>query len=85
MISPTYRTGNHWGRTLVQIGTGPEDAHGRRPDDTIVGLLDSASLAAQVVQALNGRPRCLQPNCPDYGDVEFGEGACPSDHAAGPR
>lgn len=29
----TYRTGNHWGVTIVREGTAPADESGRRGDD----------------------------------------------------
>ena len=29
-------------------------------------------------------PRCTDPDCPDYGSEDFGEGTCPSDHAGYP-
>lgn len=40
-----YRTGNHWGVTIVREGIQPPDAAGKRPD---------AQLVAAVV---NGDPR----------------------------
>jgi hypothetical protein len=30
------------------------------------------------------RPQCQAPTCPDFGDPDFGEGTCPSDHADPP-
>lgn len=29
-------------------------------------------------------PRCFEPTCPDFGDPNFGEGTCPSEHAVPP-
>lgn len=45
----TYRTGNHWGRTIVRQGAQPPDEQDRRPDDKIVGLMDTPELAQQAV------------------------------------
>jgi len=27
------------------------------------------------------KPRCQEPTCPDYGDPDFGEATCPTEHA----
>lgn len=48
-----YRVGGHWGRTIIKVGTLPADEHGRRPDDELVGLMDSPELAARVCELFN--------------------------------
>lgn len=48
-----YRTGNHWGRTIVWEGIGPPDSSGRRPDDRLVGMVDTERLARRIVDLLN--------------------------------
>jgi DNA-binding XRE family transcriptional regulator len=30
---------------------------------------------------LASQPRCLEPECPDFGDPDFGEATCPAEHA----
>jgi hypothetical protein len=49
----TYRTGGHWQRTIVRVGTQPADHDGRRPDDALVGMVDTPELAERIVKALN--------------------------------
>lgn len=57
----TYRTGGHWGRTIVLEGDMPADEDGRRPDDELVGMVDTVELAQRIVRLLNagkgGGPR----------------------------
>jgi hypothetical protein len=48
-----FRTGNHWGRTIVWEGEGEPDENGRRPDDRLLGLVDSPELAARICGLLN--------------------------------
>jgi hypothetical protein len=51
-----YRTGNHWGRTIIRTGSQPPDADGRRPDDQLVAVVDSAApegLAERICALLN--------------------------------
>lgn len=45
----TYRTGGCWGRTIVRVGIQPPDERGKRPDDEVVGLMDTPKLAEQAV------------------------------------
>lgn len=51
----TYRTGQHWGRTIIRVGTQPADAGGRRPDDQLVGVIDDPALAERICELLSGR------------------------------
>lgn len=30
---------------------------------------------------MSPRPRCQDPECPNYGDPDFGEATCPEEHA----
>ncbi len=49
------RTGGHWGRTLVAQGRyEPPDEQGRRPDDRLVGMVDTPELAAEICRRWNG-------------------------------
>lgn len=48
-----YRAGNHWGRTLVWEGSGEPDEDGRRPDDMLLGVLDTPELTHRVAYLLN--------------------------------
>lgn len=48
-----YRAGGHWGRTLVREGFEPADEQGRRPDDALLGLLDSIELCGRIAALLN--------------------------------
>lgn len=48
----TYRTGGHWRRTIIRVGTGLPDEHGRRPGDELVGVMDDPELAALVCELL---------------------------------
>lgn len=48
-----YRTGSHWGRTLIREGAQPADASGRRPDDELVGVVDDPALAERICDLLN--------------------------------
>lgn len=39
MTAPRYwRTGSHWGRTIIREGVGEPDGEGRRFDDELVGV-----------------------------------------------
>jgi hypothetical protein len=49
-----YRTGSHWGRTIVRVGAQPPDVQGRRPDDELVGVVDDPALAERICALLNG-------------------------------
>ena len=49
----TYRTGGHWRRTIVRVGTQPPDADGRRPDDELAGVMDDPALAERIVWLLD--------------------------------
>lgn len=51
-----YRTGSHWGTTIIREGTQPADERGRRPDDQLVGMVTDAGLAERICALLNGRP-----------------------------
>lgn len=50
-----YRTGGHWDNTVVRIGTGPEDATGRRPDDELAAVVVNGGreLAERIVRGLH--------------------------------
>jgi hypothetical protein len=48
-----WRTGGHGGRTIIAEGSGEPDGHGRRPDDRLVGVMDTPELATEVVAAVN--------------------------------
>lgn len=55
----TYRTGGHWRRTIVRVGTQRPDADGRRPDDFLICTVDSAAteLAERICRLLNADER----------------------------
>lgn len=55
----TYRTGGHWGRTIIRVGKGLPDANGRRPDDELIGLMDDAKMAKTVCELLNAHERSV--------------------------
>ena len=38
--------------------------------------------ALEIVVEASGRPRCLDFSCPSFGDLDFGDLTCPSDHAS---
>jgi len=59
-VTSRYRSGSHWGRTLIQIGKEPADAEGRRPDDRIVGLIDDPALVERICALLNDAARSLE-------------------------
>lgn len=48
-----WRTGGHWGRTIIAEGSGPPDAQGRREGDHLIGTMDTVALARLVVDAVN--------------------------------
>lgn len=52
----TYRTGNHWGVTIVREGTGPTDPQGRRTGDQLVAVVVNGdqTLAERICELLNG-------------------------------
>lgn len=54
-----YRVGGSWKtRMIVRVGTGPADEQGRRPDDFLIGHIDSAApewLAAWICTLLNAK------------------------------
>lgn len=52
-MSARYRTGSHWGRTLIREGSQPADVSGRRPDDQLVGVIDNPGLAERICVLLN--------------------------------
>jgi len=58
----TYRTGGHWGRTIVRVGQQPDDSDGRRPDDFLICTVDSAvsELAERICELLNAMPRAAE-------------------------
>lgn len=62
----TYRTGGHWGRTIVRVGTQPPDIeHGisHRPDDELVGVMDDPALAERIAWLLTHTcPTCMGPS-----------------------
>lgn len=47
-----YRVGTHWGRTIVKTG-GKPDKEGKHPKDSLIGVVDSPSLARDIVLLLN--------------------------------
>lgn len=49
----SWRVGGHWGRTIVVQGHVPSGTAGRRPDDVLIGLVDSAEIAGLIVAAVN--------------------------------
>jgi hypothetical protein len=52
----TYRTGGHWGITIVREGVQPPDERGRHADDELVAVtMNDPALAAQICALLNGR------------------------------
>jgi hypothetical protein len=50
---PRYRIGGHWGVTVVAVGDGEPDEHGRRDGDRLLGLMLTPADAELVVAALN--------------------------------
>jgi hypothetical protein len=55
----TYRTGNHWGVTIVREGTEPLDAEGHHPDAELVAVVTNGDqkLAELICALLNGVER----------------------------
>lgn len=51
----TYRTGNHWGVTIVREGTQPFDNSGHRPDAQLVAVVVNGDreLAERICALLN--------------------------------
>lgn len=50
---PEYRTGAHWGRTIIKVGALQPDGQGRRKDDELVGVIDDPVLAERICTLLN--------------------------------
>jgi hypothetical protein len=48
-----WRVGLSWGRTIVESGTGAPDEQGRRPDDRLVGVVETRADAERIVYAVN--------------------------------
>lgn len=55
----------------------PEGEHYRREQESLIAEA-RAQLAGSPMQARVG---CTDPDCPDFGDRDFGGGTCPADHA----
>lgn len=53
ILMTTYRTGGHWGRTIIRVGIQDPDEQGRRPDDELVGVMDDQDLAYRICELLN--------------------------------
>jgi hypothetical protein len=51
----TYRTGSHWGTTIIREGTQPADERGRRPDDQLVAQVIDADQPREERQLLAER------------------------------
>ena len=51
----TYRTGNHWGTTIIREGACKPDEQGRRGDDALVAVVvgGDAELAERICGLLN--------------------------------
>jgi hypothetical protein len=54
-----WRVGQCWSAkggltTVVEVGRQPADEQGRRPDDRLVGVMETPELARFVVAAVNG-------------------------------
>lgn len=54
-----WRTGNHWGRSLIREGVADPDLEGRRADDELVGLALTEQDAEFIVLCVNGYLRRL--------------------------
>jgi hypothetical protein len=85
-----YRTGNHWGVTVVREGTQPIDASGHRPDAELVAVVTNGDrdLAERICALLNASDRSLVDSVATTGNPLCGwcvaEGyLCPV-HAAPP-
>lgn len=50
-----YRTGNHWGITIVREGPGPEDVMGHHSGDELVAVVVNGdqALAERICELLN--------------------------------
>lgn len=50
-----YRTGSHWGTTIIRQGTQPADESGHRPDDELVAMVTNGDpdLAEHICFLLN--------------------------------
>ncbi len=57
---PAYRTGNHWGTTVIENGTQPPAADGTHADDRLVAVVlrDDAWLAERIAGLLSERCDC---------------------------
>lgn len=64
-----YRTGTHWGRTIIRAGVQPADATGKRPDDQLVGTMDDPELAERICSLLNFQERAMEIWGPTDGDI----------------
>jgi hypothetical protein len=65
----TYRTGNHWGVTIVRSGSEPIEM-GKRPDGELVAVVvnGDVALAERICALLNGDDRCWHgEHCPGSG------------------
>lgn len=53
-----YRTGSHWGTTIIRSGDAGPDAEGRRADDRLVAVVvnEDHALAQRIVDHLNMFP-----------------------------
>lgn len=58
-MSTRYRTGSHWGATIVREGTQPADATGHRPDAELVAVVVNGDreLAERICDLLNREDR----------------------------
>lgn len=51
----------------------------RQAPEVLVLAPEHITVVGEVVK--DRPPRCQEPTCPDFGDPDFGEGTCPSEHA----
>ncbi len=58
-----YRTGNHWGTTIILTGSGQPDDQGRKQDDQLVAVImnNDKELAERIVRALNSTENVAPP------------------------
>lgn len=77
--------------TVVQVGRQPADDHGRRPDDRLVGVMETPELARRVVAAVNQPWVCRACGgpliaCTECGrPAQCGEDACVEHTQGDPR
>lgn len=62
-----WRTGNHWGVTVVAEGGGPVDADGRRLGDSLVAMARSEDWARQICDDHNEILRLRPWHLPEAG------------------